>query len=948
MAVAYSTVTQSYLLAQQYPPPLLPKPGKDNVRLQKLLKRSAKKKVSPQAPQSAPPFRSSLSPVNEASPDLEHSDHSTPPKTPESPFYSVPQHQRFTVRPLYQHVASPYPQRAAYGRGEHVSSQTADKQSYISTFSTHPAAGPPTGPKISLPAFSMPKVTTAAAEVKPSAPGTGLKPVIPQQKPTSPAPTPGCRTVSRPLTVLIPFVKSKSPHPTFKATEPSRSPKPMFDVPKIRMYTASTSYYETSRTPPMYDTTGLTAIVSTVLQSQTSTEIKQVLTPTSEVKRGPTPTGSSKDSQRRTPTTEIKTGSTPTAELNRVETPPPTSETKRVKTPTYELMASRTTAGRSKTPAYQVTRAPTPVFEVSRTNPLLFAVSPITVEPERSKTPTMVSAVDTSLSLKTLESQPDKTIPDGNIHEEVKPAQPPVVKETKQRVTKSEAVGPEQVEEKTPTAPLGLQNLKTLTCESPMPEMPSIGCQRPKTPTYEASRLMSAASSYPRPRTPSYGTSPTGVSPVGFQRPKTPTQVANMSKSSYRGLMPAEYVAHGGIKTYSPTFGFSRSKTPTQEEVQTTKEEPAESKTPSQEVPVKAPSVVVVSKVEETPKEEVSTVQTLPIIVVSQAFDTPPTSTPLETQRTYSQVAKKVIEVKPKAVEVKTSEKQKSEKSVQEVPKPKTTLSSEVKGPLSKEDSQDRLIAVRKLMGKDKFQNVTKEVAPEQKEPVKPSAANETKAQSSKPKPVLPLKAAAESKGTEDKEKDVKPESIPKKKEGDVSASAAEPLLLQKKKGLKSKLSGWSRLKKHMVVEQEEPKFPESEKEKSEKDQGHIEKVDEKATVLDEKPPKEAPKANKMWEAVLFQMFSTKENIMHQIELNQSEEEQKEEKKDMPKEIPSFAYRLPVLLFSPKFDAKRLKEAASRPVTKISTVFEMGLIGRKNKEEEPKDFNRTARGFAAS
>ncbi|XP_078139125.1 uncharacterized protein LOC144538544 [Centroberyx gerrardi] len=130
MAVAYSSVAQPGLLSQQYPPPLLPKPRKDNARLQKLLKKSAKKKASAQASQSAAPFRSSLSPVNEASPDLEHSDHSTPPKTPETPLYGVPQHPRFTVRPLYQHVASPYPQRVAYGRVARFSPQTVAAPSY--------------------------------------------------------------------------------------------------------------------------------------------------------------------------------------------------------------------------------------------------------------------------------------------------------------------------------------------------------------------------------------------------------------------------------------------------------------------------------------------------------------------------------------------------------------------------------------------------------------------------------------------------------------------------------------------------------------------------------------------------------------------------------------------------------------------------------------------------
>ncbi|KAJ8406536.1 hypothetical protein AAFF_G00301100 [Aldrovandia affinis] len=90
MAVSYSTASQQSLQSQQYPPPLLPKPGKENARLQKLLKKAAKKKAAAQSAQTPAPFRSSLSPVSEASPDLEHSEHSTPPKTPETPVHGEP------------------------------------------------------------------------------------------------------------------------------------------------------------------------------------------------------------------------------------------------------------------------------------------------------------------------------------------------------------------------------------------------------------------------------------------------------------------------------------------------------------------------------------------------------------------------------------------------------------------------------------------------------------------------------------------------------------------------------------------------------------------------------------------------------------------------------------------------------------------------------------------
>ncbi|XP_028440162.1 proteoglycan 4 isoform X2 [Perca flavescens] len=1012
MAVVYGAATQPGLLSQQYPPPLLPKPGKDNARLQKLLKRTAKKKASTQASQPAVLFRTNLSPVNEASPDLEHSDHSTPPKTPETPFslYNVQQPPRFSVRPLYRHVASPYPQRAAYGSSARFSPQTVANALYtysqnINTVSSSAhiygvstAPGPVAElavPKVS----SVPEATAPAAEMKKPAFSTlaetpaGFRPSAaggtPQIKSPGPTPYPATgQALIRPLIVLTPLVKSKSPRPTFKATEPSRSPKPMFDVPQIRMYTASTSYYESSRTPPVYDTAGLTAIGSTVPQSKTATETKQDLTPASEVRRGTTPTLAplmGTDSQRKTPTSEIKRATptaeikraTPTAEIKRatptseIKRATPTSEIKRatptseirVKTPTFELQTLRTSMGRPRTPSYHKNRATTPVFEVSRPNPLLFAVSPITIEPERSSVPKTVSAVSSlpaSQSVTTIEPEPKptKTILNGEIHSDVTS----VIKPIPKSITKSTSE-PDLTRQ---TAPAGSPRPLTASSEPKMPALTSFSNQRPKTPTYEASRLMTTSPGFKRPKTPTYGTSPSGASSLAFQRPKTPTQVALKSKSSYRGLTPAEYTAYGGIRTYSPAFGISSSKSQT-EEIEATKEESPECKTPSQEPSVKGQSTPEVSKAKETPKdvdiphvrdEKVAATPSIPIIVVSQASDTSATTITQETSTVSCQVIQETPKAKPPTTPGKTPEKPKVET---QVAKPKTKP-PEAKHPLSKSDDQDPLKAVRKLLGKDKVQksgSETKAGVSHQKEPAKTVAATKINHEGSTPSTAGPaLPSAAESTGSEDKGK---AESAPavksatEKKQGNESLPA-EPLLkvTQKPKGVKSKLSGWSRLKKHMVVEEEEPKFPEvgPQKEAAGPKQSEATTTGEKAVdapaTQDDNQTNDAPIAAKMWNAVLFQMFSTKENIMHQIELNKSEDEKKEAQSDEQKEIPSFAHRLPVLLFSPRFDAKKLKEAASRPVTKFSTVFEMGLIGRKGKDEEPKDFNRTARGFAAT
>ncbi|XP_021488973.2 proline-rich protein 33 [Meriones unguiculatus] len=84
------------------PPPLLPKPGKDNQRLQKLLRKAARKKMVGTTPTSPGAFRTSLSPVSEASHDLEPT--VLPPA--EAP-HTVTPLPRSPHTPVIHHVASP-------------------------------------------------------------------------------------------------------------------------------------------------------------------------------------------------------------------------------------------------------------------------------------------------------------------------------------------------------------------------------------------------------------------------------------------------------------------------------------------------------------------------------------------------------------------------------------------------------------------------------------------------------------------------------------------------------------------------------------------------------------------------------------------------------------------------------------------------------------------------
>ncbi|XP_078538867.1 proline-rich protein 33 [Lissotriton helveticus] len=192
----------------------------------------------------------------------------------------------------------------------------------------------------------------------------------------------------------------------------------------------------------------------------------------------------------------------------------------------------------------------------------------------------------------------------------------------------------------------------------------------------------------------------------------------------------------------------------------------------------------------------------------------------------------------------------------------------------------------------------------------------------------------------------------------DLSASSrpstkVEPLLktVEKVKPPRTKLSGWSRLKKHLVVEPEVPQFPvpESEamqgkEEAVEEDKKEGKAVEDNSPVNKTSKPKES-RANKMWDALLYQMSSPREEEKQKEEKEKSSEgKEQSSKKD---EKPSFFFRcrLPLLLYRPRFDARKLREAASRPLKKITTMFDLGRLNRKAPEEEAKDFNRTASGW---
>ncbi|XP_064308579.1 proline-rich protein 33 [Phalacrocorax carbo] len=165
----------------------------------------------------------------------------------------------------------------------------------------------------------------------------------------------------------------------------------------------------------------------------------------------------------------------------------------------------------------------------------------------------------------------------------------------------------------------------------------------------------------------------------------------------------------------------------------------------------------------------------------------------------------------------------------------------------------------------------------------------------------------------------------------------AEPALpsVEAARPPRANVGGWHRLRKHLIVQPEAPNFPEPEPDKLGQEEGSKEKDSSQAITSQDCRPFKS-RATRMWDAILYQM-AVKER-----------KQQAEEKKLRKEESFFFPRRLPMLLHKPRFDARKLKELAAKPMTKLTTVFEVGQFRPKVAEEHTKSFNRMASGWSVN
>ncbi|KFZ57256.1 Uncharacterized protein C11orf89, partial [Antrostomus carolinensis] len=269
-------------------------------------------------------------------------------------------------------------------------------------------------------------------------------------------------------------------------------------------------------------------------------------------------------------------------------------------------------------------------------------------------------------------------------------------------------------------------------------------------------------------------------------------------------------------------------------------------------------------------------------------------------------------------------------------PKPAPTEET-IRAPSPKPSTSDTHINKPTTHGSDTEISVS-ERAPELPEQdgdiLKPSTPS-TPWRQAHPETATPPQAdSTEATSTDTKaEHDIQPHSTPSlpNTSPPLKAEPALPSVAAKPPGTNA--GGWHRLRKHLMVQPEAPNFPESKPEKVGQEEGS--KKDSSQPTISQDLRLFKSRATRMWDAILYQM--TVKERKQQAE----EKKQKGESSFLPR-------RLPIFLHKPRFDARKLKELAAKPMTKISTVFEVGRFRPKVAEEPIKSFNRMASGWSVN
>ncbi|XP_078271541.1 uncharacterized protein prr33 isoform X2 [Rhinoraja longicauda] len=430
--------------------------------------------------------------------------------------------------------------------------------------------------------------------------------------------------------------------------------------------------------------------------------------------------------------------------------------------------------------------------------------------------------------------------------------------------------------------------VKTPTYDLPSLKTPTYDPPRVKTPTYDPPRVKTPTYEHRGARTPTYD--PPRVKTPTYEPPrvKTPTYEPPRVKTPTYDLLRVKTPTNDPLRSRTPTYEPLRVKTPTYD--------PPKVKTPTYD-PLRARIPTFELRWVKTPTYE-------PLRVNTPTFEPLRVKTP-----TYEPSRARTPTYEPPRVKTPTFE----------IPRDKTFTHGVPHGGLT--DMASDIPAMQKNAPTPDTVSANVEVHHQAIITLEGSKVE------SEPKPPHSVAETAN-------------------QEGQSVLKAAAPLkTVDRVKPPRSKISGWSRLKKHMVVEDEPPEFPEPESE-SPKPGAQEQSQNQTEDGKQESQNTKGSRADKMWNAMLFQMFAMKEHLTEG-----SRQEQQEPSSDTPgvtQRSSWFSSRLPLLLFRPRFDARKLKEAAKGPLKRISsTLIESGLHRKAIDDEELKDFNRTAKGWPA-